>query len=505
MPLAMLVTIVAMTLTASLVPVLLHQFAGTRTVDARTVSLDAAQTGLDVALGQLRAASAVVPTPEGDSVVGILEELPPCTMTGSQDSGGLQDTEAQAGILRYRVTIAYYGLPDNAVDTTPALLSCPPPDVPKTAVLTATGTGSKAAALTAGSPDTRTIEATYTFKTTNANINGGAIKQIANPPATNELCMDARVPPGVTMQNCVPGIPSYQRFAYTPELNIQLIGSETGTAPDGLCLDAPLPHKTGDPVVLLPCLGRNARQQWSLDDNSRFQGTNDGVSLDGLCLSLEKAWVPGPLLIGRCAGTPNMNIFRPQAGVGAGMASAETRQLVNYEQFSRCLDVTNHNADWSYMIVWFCKQAPDGTVSWNQQWDLPPVSLSTQGARAGRIRTFGAGNPGQCLRTPDAITGYVTMDPCTASNPLTDQNDPIDEHMKWVVYGDTGDTTSSYRIMDMYGRCLTPTALQGPGKDTHTDGTAKVKVAPCDGSELQKWNAPPDLNAPLALSNTVEK
>ena len=51
--------------------------------------------------------------------------------------------------------------------------------------------------------------------------------------------------------------------------------------------------------------------------------------------------------------------------------SAATGQLVNYQQFSRCLDVTNHLWNSDYMIVWFCKQAPDGTVPWNQKWTLP--------------------------------------------------------------------------------------------------------------------------------------
>nr|BFE76335.1 hypothetical protein GCM10020092_096360 [Actinoplanes digitatis] len=41
--------------------------------------------------------------------------------------------------------------------------------------------------------------------------------------------------------------------------------------------------------------------------------------------------------------------------------------------------------------------------------------------------------------------------------------------------------------------------------DTHGDGTAKTKVAVCDGSLLQKWNAPANLTDPDTLTNTVEK
>ena len=52
---------------------------------------------------------------------------------------------------------------------------------------------------------------------------------------------------------------------------------------------------------------------------------------------------------------------------------------------------------------------------------------------------------------------------------------------------------------------MTPTDLTANPADTHSDGTAKVKMATCDGSELQKWNAPADLNQPIALTKTTEK
>lgn len=502
LPMAMLITVIAMGFSATLVPVVVSQITSTRVVDSRTVSLDAAQSGLDVALGQMRAAGSFVTGPEGTTWAGTLEELPPCTMTGSQDSGGLQDTGAEPTTLRYRITVAYYGLPDNATDTTPVLMSCPPVDVPKTAVLTATGSGAKSGSLNEGSPGTRTISATYTFKTNNANITGGQIK-LASPTSPSQLCMDsdsaADINKTVYLRTCLSSVPSNQRFAYTPELNIKLVGSETGTAPSGLCLDSPLPHNNGNPVKFQPCLGRSARQQWSLNDGGNFQGTSNGVALDSYCINLKTAGVAGPLEMNSCNGTANKNVFRPQPEAGAGMASAVTRQLVNYKQFSRCLDVTNFNPDFKYMIVWYCKQAPDGSVGWNQQWQIPPTSLSVQSAVKERIRTAGSGNPGYCLRTPTTTSGYVTMVSCAATGPIIDRN------LEWVVYGDTGDTTTSYRIVDTNGRCLQPADLDVSNPDTHTDGTATVKIATCSASELQKWNAPPDYNKPLVLTNTTEK
>ncbi|MGA5304071.1 RICIN domain-containing protein [Nucisporomicrobium flavum] len=504
MPMALLVTMVAMSLTATLVPVVVRQFTTTRTADSRTVALDAAQIGIDVALGQLRAAGTAGTATDGTPIMkGVLESLPPCTFTGSQDSGGMLN--AKNSLLYYGVRVAYYGVPDDATDPTPALLPCPPVSVPTTAVITATGSGSGTATLTKGAAGTRTLEATYTFKTNNENITGGAVK-LAAPTSPQQLCMDggADATPAagtaVMMQWCKGGT-SDQRFAYTADLNLKLVGSETGVAPNGMCLDAPLPHTSKDPVTFQPCLGRSARQQWSLNNSGNFQGTSDGVNLDSSCLNLKTAGAPDVLIIDGCGGTANKQVFRPEAKVGAGMASGLTHQLVNYKQFSRCLDVTNHVATSGYMIVWFCKQDPSGNVSWNQQWSLPAISLDLKNATKERIRTAGSGNPGYCLRTPDAISGYVTMKPCpvAGSGPIPEKN------MEWVVYGDTGNPVTSYRIVDTNGYCLTPTDLTVATPDTHSDGTAKVKVAPCTGDELQKWNAPPYFNAPLVLTNTKEK
>ncbi|MEU4214702.1 ricin-type beta-trefoil lectin domain protein [Actinoplanes sp. NPDC026623] len=501
MPMALLVTMIAMGMTATLVPVVVSQVTSTRIVDARTVSLDAAQAGLDVALGQVRAA-ALPPSAPGGIPTGVLEELPPCTITGSQDSGGLQDTETAPATLRYRVGIVYYGLPSGS---TPTPLSCPPTVIPKTAVLTSTGTDSPTAALTLGSPRTRTIEATYTFKTTNANITGGAI-QLAAPTNPSRFCMDADSTPAagepVNMSNCTAGVPRDQRFAYTQDINIRLVGSETSGAPGGLCLDAPTPHVANQPVKFQPCQVPIARsQQWSLGDDSNFHSTSSSGVLEGMCLNLQVAGVAGPLVIGGCGNTNDKQVFRPRAEVGAGMASAATGQLVNYKQFSRCLDVTDHDVGKAYMIAWYCKQAPDpSAVSWNQKWSLPPISHTVAGAVRGAIRSGHAGSPIYCLRTPDTLAGFVTLATCNPTDP------PGGPKMEWIRYGDTGDPVTSYRIVDTNGNCLQPSDLDAPNPEVHpADGTAKIKVAACSASELQKWNAPADYNKPLVLSNTTEK
>jgi hypothetical protein len=478
MPLAMLVVVVGMLLSAALVPVVINQVAGTRTVSGRTHELQAAQTGIDVALAQLRAA-----TRNGK---GEIEELPPCTLTGSAGDAG----------SAYRVQITYYRLGD-AGDPVPLNCAERRDYVPVSATLTAIGSGSDGS---------RTIEATYTFHTNNENITGGAIP-LADPVAGQQLCMDAGVdgtPPRdtpVKLLPCKAGGSSEQRFAYTPDLNIKLIGSETASEPTGMCVDAPYPRVSGTtPVRFQPCEGLVARQQWSLNDSGNFRGSvNPANAAEAtLCLNLK---APSDLVLGACGGGGNVRIFRPRPEAGAGMASAAVGQLVNYKQFSRCLDVTNHVPTSSYMIVWFCKQDPNGAVSWNQKWTFPPQATSADTAIAERIRTAGSGNPGYCLKSPGdtAAKSYVTMLPCATTGALTD------ESLKWKVFGDTGTYATSYRIVDAYGYCLVPTDLTVAKPDTHTDGTAKVKVATCNSSELQKWNAPANLNQPLVLTNTREK
>jgi hypothetical protein len=493
MPLAMLVTIVGLLLSTALVPVVVNQVTDTRIVAGRTYELQAAQAGVDVALGQLRAA--------GTNGAGDLELLPPCVLTGSM---GPSDPDPNRR-WNYRVTITYYQFPDGATD--PEAMTCPPTDVPFSATLSATGGRGAAGALTEGAAGTRTIEATYTFRTNNENITGGAIP-VAEPTA-NPLCMDAGPDASpangliATVRPCKANGSSDQRFAYTADLNIKLVLSERAGAPTGMCLDASYPRTAGQNVVFQPCLGLQARQQWSLNDSSNFLGSpNPGNAAETTyCLNLATAGVASNIVLGGCGGGNNVRIFRPQPEAGAGMASAVTGQLVNYKQFSRCLDVTNHVPTFSYMIVWFCKQDPNGNVSWNQKWTFPPQATSAATAVPERIRSAYAVSPGYCLKSPGSTANnqYVTMDPCTASGVLTDDS------LKWTVYGDTGNYTTSYRIVDSFGYCLTPTDLAAVPRDTHTDGTAKVKVAVCTKSELQKWNAPANLHEPLVLTNTKEK
>ncbi|MEV4639238.1 hypothetical protein AB0J80_17975 [Actinoplanes sp. NPDC049548] len=500
MPMAILVSVFAMGMTAAFAPLVVNSVTNTQTVSERTESIEAATDGLDAAMAQLRAASTAVAGAADPA--GVLTSLPPCDIIGTETA--VAGTETPKG-LRYRVKITYYGLPEDPADESTAKpMSCPPTEVPTRAVLTVTGTGSTKAALAAGAADTRTVEATYRFKRSTENIAGGAIRLAT--ATTGTLCMDSGDNPDVGtpvyLKVCKKGGSAKQRFSYTKQLNIKLMQSESADWPDGLCVDVPTPHKTnsGKPAFFAKCLGRQARQQWSLDNGSEFQGTTDGVNLDGYCLNASTAGAAGTILLGGCTGDGTRNVWRPEPSAGAGAAGVETGQLVNYRQFSRCLDVTNHTPTYPYMIVWFCKQAPDGNVSWNQQWAMPTPAISTDTAKAGQIRTAGSGNPGYCLRRPDIAGGLVTMVPCLTANDAK----PAPE-LAWKVYGDTGNPLTSFSIVDNSGNyCLTATDLTVANPETHTDGTAKVRTALCSLNHLQKWNAPPGFDDPKRLTGTRE-
>jgi hypothetical protein len=106
-----------------------------------------------------------------------------------------------------------------------------------------------------------------------------------------------------------------------------------------------------------------------------------------------------------------------------------------------------------------------------------------------------------CLRSPGSTASniYTTVTPCsTAAQKAAPE-------VQWTVYHDTGVYASSYRIMDYRNFCLMPTSQKVTPKDAHGDGTSKVKVAVCNSSELQKWNAPANLNKPTPLTDLTEK
>ncbi|WP_030176839.1 RICIN domain-containing protein [Spirillospora albida] len=487
---ALLVTLVGVLLTSLLVPVMLAQISTTRRTAARDQALRAAQTGLDVALGHVRAARSAGTGTEGD-----LTRLPCGPVRGP------------AGIGRYEVTIEYLAGDPQGKDAAWLIANRIPCAggggalrTPQFASFRSRGTSASA---------TRTLRGVYRVRTTNQNIAGGPI-HLYRPSGGTDLCMDAGADspsPGTPlyMRVCSPGS-GKQTFSYNPNLTLTLVSSRSDALPLGLCLDAGSPAAAGAIVRFQPCATTTQpQQQWSVNDAANFEGTSDGRTLNRLCFNLQNPGVDGSLVIlgahksGGCYVNYNTKqTFAPEAAVGAGAAGAASGQLVNFSQFGRCIDVTDQKINAAFLIVWPCKQAPDPTaIAWNQKWTLPTIPDGA-GSATGLITTKPpSGN--RCLRSPGNPSAgyYVTIVSCPSS---------ASREVTWTVHTNTGNYETGYRIIDGYGYCLSPTDPKADPPDFFTggQGVSKLVVAACSGSTLQKWNAPPDTLKSLPLKDIGE-
>ena len=96
-----------------------------------------------------------------------------------------------------------------------------------------------------------------------------------------------------------------------------------------------------------------------------------------------------------------------------------------------------------------------------------------------------------------ALYQYVTTKACTGAS-----------NQQWTVYGNTDQYATSYQIVDGTGRyCLQPRDPNADPADLFqaVNKVAKIYVAPCDGSTLQKWNADKNIIGGLALKDVTEK
>lgn len=499
--LAILLIVVGMMTSALMLPTVLRQVSDTRVNVQRVHALHAAQAGLDVAIGHIRLAN------DGNGN-GVLAQLPCGPFTGAVSAAGTE---------RYLVYVDYFGTdPAGRSDAWIAAnrITCISGGgttvTPAFALLRAQGTDTATGSF--GTVSTRQLAGTYTFQTTNQNVVGGLI-HVYKTATSTDLCMDAGATSpaagtNVQMQPCTAGS-SKQKFAYNQNLTLVLVASKTTTLPLGMCLDAGTPHAVGNLVQFQPCTATTiAQQQWSINDSANFEGTSNGTTLDGYCFNVQNPNVAGSFLILGSTGTSkcrksydNIENFQPEAAVGAGAAGAATGQLVNFAEFGRCLDVTDQNVGSAFLIAWPCKQTPNpALITWNQKWALPAIATGDTSA-SGKIYTSPSAGP-YCLTSPlsTASGQYVKVLPCPTSGTL-----PL--NMTWTVYANTGVYTTSYRIVDSNGYCLAPTDPDAASPDFFSKGQqiSKSVVATCNGSKLQKWNAPPNILDALALKDLTEK
>ena len=501
--LVFLVMLIAMALSLLVLSTLVVQAQASRLDAKRVRDLHSAQAGLDVVLGQIRAAN-------DGSGNGVRASLPCGPLTGSVDQGSSAS---------YSATVAYYTSDPSGQSASwlsSNQLTCTsgsgPSSVPGYALVSATGTSPRANPY--GSAEgTRTLTTTYVFQTTNANISGGLI-HVYNDGASGhvDLCMDAgssSPAAGTVLQvkTCVAGS-AQQTFAYQADLTLALVSTVT-TSSAGMCLDAS--PTAGTVVKFQACTDGTGqtvqtRQQWSFNDVASFEGANSSGTLNGLCFSVMNPNTDGSqvnLATNTCNdtnyGSGGYNIqatWDPATSVGAGAAGSATNQLVNFLEFGRCLDVTNQKTDWAYLIDFPCKQAPIASnITWNQKFTYDSTTKEIYTTASGTNTTGASQSGNYCIKSPLSTSGtaYVVMTRCpstTASN------------VQWTLTGKSGVYSTSYTIVDASGNCL---SLGSPGSATAPlNQWSTITVGTCDGSLKQKWNAPPNL-VPSATVNTYEK
>ncbi|TFB87095.1 hypothetical protein E3O44_08075 [Cryobacterium algoricola] len=508
--------VLAAGLSVVLLGAILSQSAPALVAQKNTRTIYSAQAGLQAALGLIRTSA---DTTTGNGTTADL----PCAVTGRVTASG---TGAS-----YSATVEYFTVdPTNSsVDWRLAhRLTCAAPGgvtnagAPVTPKYAYVYSGGKDAATAAFAPvdGDRALSAVYKFKVTNVNIPGGMIyndnKQYcleAASAATGSALKFTKV----TATTCTNT--DLQRWVYGVDYELKLASTvipaspTTGSGSPGMCITGPVTSTDDNqPALLRPCLATTARwnQLWSWTGDYSWVGQTpsitagpsvyclstgvaNGSNLDTKQLFVNKTNPLSPRDPNGCLGE-----FSPSSSVGAGAASYDTNQIVNYLEFGRCADVTSADISSGYMISFPCKQDPSGVagmpyILWNHKWfytepPAPPVTVpptapvSTYGPQQIYVLKDNDARQRYCLTSPvaSASSGELTFTACTATSTTTRQT--------WKRVKDTGDYGSSYLFVDSQNRCM--------GVDTGAvkSGTADIhliRAMPCNALDLgQKWNAP---------------
>lgn len=465
-----------------LVSVVLAQTVPSNIAQKSTKTIYAAQAGMQTALGIIRAAAAL-PDSTGH-IYGDVTKLP-CTLSGQ--------VNAQADGITYSVTINYFTTDPtgNTVawqSSNKLICSSTTGVVGQPTYATIVSQGLAAAipgvgSLTAGN---RYISAIYKFKVSNVNVVGGRIYDY-----NKGYCVEAVTATAGSLVRFVAAgsctNDALELWTYDTDYKIKLSSTTAGGAA-GLCITGPVNY--GDATqntMLQACKTRidplRWNQLWSWTGSDSWQGQNIVIAsgYSGYCLST--GYSAGTALTGKylqvasgCNGA-----FAPTSQVGAGAAGYTTHQMVNYQEFGRCADVTGEQINASYEISYPCKQDPTGTgafLLWNHRWFYTePTSPAT--ALAGQqiyVYYLSNGASKYCLTTPTTGNGnYPVFASCSGS---AAQN--------WTRVYNTGTYALSYLFLDTYGRCLAVDST-----DLYSGLYSKVTVTTCNGSGAQKWNAPP--------------
>ncbi len=477
---AIMFMIIMAGITTVLLSVVMNQIVPSYLSQKSTKTINAAQAGMQTALGTLRSIG------EADftgAIYGDPGQLP-CSLKGQVNA------QAADGIT-YTVAFTYYSADptgQTASYVTSHTLACSASGVatqPKWVLIVANGLSPAVPGVSSATTGNRSLAALYKFRVTNVNNPGGRIYD-----ANSSYCVQAVTATAgaqvkfQALAQCTDD--DRELWIYDTDYEIKLASTTVGGLP-GLCITGPaVDGQATQNALLQACKPKtdSARwnQLWSWTGENSWHGQKKVIANGPSDYCLSTGYDNGTVISGKnllvassCKGG-----FAPATDVGAGAAGYSTHQIVNYLEFGRCADVTGENINTTYLISYPCKQDPTGTgnnLLWNHKWYYtePPLGTPTQANQ--QIYIYYQNNVAQkyCMVTP--ATGgsvYPVFATCDTS-----------ARQKWNRVYDTGTYLTSYLFTDTYGRCLTANSADRDGS------WSKVTVATCNGSDAQKWNAPP--------------
>jgi hypothetical protein len=525
----MLVMIAGVGLSAVIMASTMQTIQGTRIEQTRTSALQGARAGISSVLSNIR--SAVDPA----NGLGSLPKLPCGTYTtGTTFLPQVTGKVGATSKVTYQVSISYLTEDptphdDAWISTNGRPCATSLSTLPSYAYVKSTGVDS----LTG---EKRTLFGVYAFRTVvSANKNGGQIKDWHTSLTSPDLCLDAGATPGVgtplLMRLCATDaageVVAGQQFGYQPGLQITLVSADPALFPAGLCIDAGSPQKANNALRLQTCASTKAgaiQQEWSFNTASGFFGTTDGKIINSFCWSIVNPEAispspPSPVTLNTTSASGgnghspcntnypnNFQTWNPMEQVGPGGAglpipvaqmygyNVHASQLVNFEEFGRCLDVTYSDVTKPFEVVFQCKQSPtfDATTNWNQAW-VTPLDGTT-----GPIFTYSVPKSDfYCLTMPPVGSSpmLITVTQCSPTAPTADE-------MWWSRGASTTSPAQNYRIEGLgswANLCLADLENQQAWQQAD-----KAGLLTCNSDGIQKWNAVPS-STPAGLSAIGEK
>lgn len=435
--------------------------------ERRTRSLHAAEGGLDAALALIRRAST-----SGEGGRKGIASLLPC----ETEATGADLADLGSGGFGYRAVVSYYrddprhrSAQWRVSERLPCVEGSGPSTQPLYALITSVSTGAGSAG-TFASFQQRSVEVTYRLGLSFARVLGGAVATSGPddaPSLDRPICWSVTELPAapgaaVLASPCIDGDPS-QQFAYNPDFSFTYAGTN-------LCLTAA--YDVADPAARLePCAISGAeryRQAWTYNEDDRIQATkSDGSGRAPFCLAPEQGGAVSSRLIlsNRC----DLR-WTPASEAGVGGAGWRQQQFVNFAQSGRCIDVTRADRSLHVLHAHACKQDATAPLDWwPQQFSVDPKSMQIFSGRF-----LGTDSPiPYCLTSQGRPNGAVSVEPCT-----TTSDTKADAGQRWVVNRDAAVQQRSFTIVDDMGYCISISTW------------GQIVTETCDGSNVQKWNAP---------------